>query len=104
MADDNIVKDFMVEINLPRDWDSEFMELIPKQRDELEELLSTGVLDFYSLSLDRSKLWLLINGKDKSDVMDRISDMSMAKYFKVDIHSLMFTRAQNQITASFSLN
>ncbi|GJQ63706.1 MAG: hypothetical protein SCALA702_27590 [Melioribacteraceae bacterium] len=104
MDDKKLVKDFMVEIELPRDWDKDFMELIPRQRDELEDMLTNGTIDFYSLSLDRSKLWMLMNGESKDVVMDIISDMAMSQFFKVDIHSLMFTRSQNQITATFSLN
>lgn len=104
MDEKKLIKDFMVEIELPRDWGKDFMELIPKQRDELEDMLSDGTIEFYSLSLDRSRLWILMNGESKDVVMDTISDMAMSRFFKVDIHSLMFTRSQNQITATFSLN
>lgn len=104
MDEKKVLKDFMVEIELPRDWSPEFMELVPKQRDELEALLAEGVIDFYSLSLDRSKLWILVNGYNKVSVIEKIAELTMARFFKTDVHDLMFTRANNHITATFSLN
>jgi hypothetical protein len=51
---------FMIDVSIPAEPNTEFLALIPAQRAHIEELLEQGTVTAYSLSLDRSKLWIML--------------------------------------------
>src|SRR5436190_21576941 len=84
------IKQYMVDINLPRRMSKEFMELIPEQRQKVSDLMEEGIVTSYSLSSNRSKVWVTIMGTSEEDVMDILTEFPLIKYMKVRIHELAF--------------
>jgi muconolactone delta-isomerase len=80
----------MIDISLPTDPDGEFYALIPQQRAHINELLAQGVVMGYSLSFDRSKLWIVLNARNEHDAIEILSAFPMFRYFEITIHPLMF--------------
>ncbi len=52
----------MVEFDLPPAMDEDFANRIPAQRLKVEEMMESGFLLSYSLSVDRQKLWCIFQG------------------------------------------
>jgi len=78
----------MIDINLPSDIDANFVALIPDQHQQMNDLMEEEVIKSYTLSLDRSKLWIVINAKSKSTVVGIVNDFPLARYIKATIYEL----------------
>jgi hypothetical protein len=90
---------YMIEIALPADPDEGFFALIPHQRAHINSLVEQGVMMGYSLSFDRSKLWIALNARDERHATEVLSAFPMFRYFESTIHPLMF-----HITSVMALN
>ena len=95
---------YMVEFDLPKVMDENFANLIPAQRIKVEEMMESGFLISYSLSIDRQKLWCVVRSESEVEVMESIAEFPLIKYMTPMITELMF---HNMIAARiplFSLN
>jgi muconolactone delta-isomerase len=95
---------YMIDINLPASPDDEFFALIPKQRAVINELMSEGTITSYTLSVERTKLWVLVNAETESEVMDVLYRFPMLKFMRFKIHELMFHQMLAFRFPSISLN
>lgn len=96
-------KVFMIEFDLPQVFTEEFMALIPKQRYVLNELMSRGEIQSYSLALDRSKLWMVAVGENEFEVIELIDQLPLSIFMTPDISELMFHNTAS-LSLEFSLN
>jgi len=80
----------MIDISLPADPDEEFFALVPHQRAHIDKLLEQGVVMGYSLSIDRSKLWIVLNARNEQHAIEILSAFPMFSYFELTIYPLMF--------------
>ena len=80
----------MIEISLPDYPDEEFFALVPPQRAHIDKLLEQGVVMGYSLSFDRSKLWIALNAQNERHATEILSTFPMFRYFETTIYPLMF--------------
>jgi hypothetical protein len=96
-------KPFMVEFELPEDFDDEFIALIPSQRLHIDELLALGKIRSYALSRDRSVLWVVVEAHSEFEVMEMIANMPLASYMQPFVSELMFYHTSEKLM-QFSLN
>ena len=54
---------YMIDIDLPSTPTEEFIELIPSQRAHVNTLMAESKIVSYSLSMDRSRLWVIVNAE-----------------------------------------
>jgi len=95
---------FMIDISLPTDPDAEFFASVPLQRAHIERLLDQGVVMGYSLSLDRSKLWIAMNAGDRNEAADILATFPLFKYFEPTIYPLMFHNTSMMSINRVSMN
>ena len=88
---------YQANIDLPTELSPEFVAMIPKQRTKVNELMGEGKIRQYSLSLDRSKLWVTFLAESEESVMDMIATFPMVNYMKFEIVALAF---HEQVTLS----
>jgi muconolactone delta-isomerase len=95
---------FNIEIQIPTNPDEEFFELIPLQRAHIDKLLEQGIVLSYSLSLDRSRLWVTMNAPTELEAAEILSAFPMFKYFEPTIYPLMFhiTSLMSQLKVSLN--
>lgn len=93
---------FMVEFDLPA-FTEKFVSLIPAQRLKIDELLVDGQIASYSLAMDRSKLWVIINANSESEVYDIISEFPLIDFLRPNVQQLMFSNSASKVPM-FSLN
>lgn len=95
---------FMIDIALPREPDTEFFALVPLQRAHIDKLLEQGVVMGYSLSLDRSRLWIVMNARDEREAGEILSAFPLYRYFRPTIYPLMFHNASLMSLIRVSMN
>ena len=95
---------FMIDIQIPTNPDQEFFELIPLQRTHIDKLLEQGTITGYSLSLDRSRLWITLNARTEREAVEILTAFPMFKYFEPTIYPLMFHNSSLMSILKVSLN
>jgi len=95
---------FMVDIDLPSSPSLEFLSLIPSQRAHANTLMGEGVLLSYSLSLDRSKLWMVMTARSADEATAVVSRFPLFAFFRTTIHPLMFHNGLTLSMTKVSLN
>ncbi len=85
---------FMATIILPEMFTEEFISLIPQQRFVVNRLVEKNIILNYSLSSDKSRLWISFNAKDEDHVRRVISRFPLFKFMKVKVDELAFTEGK----------
>lgn len=94
----------MVVILLPEDWSPSFVEAIPAQRLLLNKLLAKGVVQSYSVSADRTKVWMVLNVEDDQFEVDAVlSKFPIFEFVEYSWEPLLFSNDSSSVM-HFSLN
>jgi muconolactone delta-isomerase len=94
----------MINITLPEYLDEDFIALIPEQRNHIDLLMSKAVVTSYSLSVDRSKLWVTMNAKNGKNVEEILHSFPIADYITYEITELFFHNSSSFLFPTMSLN
>jgi len=97
------MKEYMIEMDLPEQMSEAFLNKIPAQRDRINKLLVRGTVRSYTLSIDRSKLWMVAIAKNEYELISMLDGLPLASYMIPEITELMFHNSQDRIL-QFSLN
>ncbi len=94
----------MVEFELPTPFSKEFLAKIPHQRAVINDFLEEGKIQSYALSMDRDKLWCVVNADTETDVYEIIGLFPLIDFMKAKITELMFNNSVIMQIPTFSLN
>ena len=94
---------FMVEFELPEVLSETFISTIPRHRFVVNKMLAEGVIQTYSLALDRSRLWVTMRAPSEAALKEQINRLPLADYMKPHIVELMFHNTASAVM-HFSLN
>ncbi len=94
---------YMVEIKFEKRDIPEIMPLVPQQQKRIDELMQKNKVSSYVLSLERSKLWMIVNEKDENAVLDLLETLPIFEWIEFDLYGLTFN---NQVVGmpAISLN
>ncbi len=81
-------KEFMIDFDLPETLDAEVLKLIPAQREWISQLFYEKILMSFTLTLDRSKMWTVVEADDKAEVESILHDMPLLKWVQYTIHEV----------------
>jgi hypothetical protein len=95
---------YIVDFEIPADLSEEFISLIPKHREHIDELMGTGLVLSYALSLDQSKVWATINADSESEVMSIIASFPLINFMSATVYELAFYNATGNGLPAISLN
>jgi len=94
----------MVIFDLPEVWSSDLVEAIPAQRLLINELLAQGVVQSYSISADRTKVWMVLTVENDQYAVDEvICKFPILDYVDYSWEPLLFTNDSSSLM-HFSLN
>ena len=99
-----ILYEYMVAFDLPKKLDREFIELIPAQRAVINKLMKEGVVTSYALSLENSKLWMIIIAETELEIVQTISGFPIMNKVEFNISKLAFHNNANRLVPNFSEN
>lgn len=80
----------MVHLTLPEHFNNEMWDIIPAQRNMVNELLEKRTILNYSLDMDRRNLWIFMEATDVNEVHAIIKKFPIIKFVKIRIHELAF--------------
>ena len=94
----------MVELSLPDDWPRALAEAIPEQRRIVNELLARGTIQSYSVSSDRTRVWMVfvVDGEPGA-VEALLADFPILAFATYRWHPLLFTNDSSSVM-HYSLN
>lgn len=95
---------YLIDFDLPQELDEEFISLIPEQRNQIDELMSNGIVLSYALALDRSKVWATINAESVMEVEEIILSMPLNHLMEAVVYELEFYSATGNGLPAISLN
>ncbi|MFM8450882.1 MAG: muconolactone Delta-isomerase family protein [Haliscomenobacter sp.] len=96
-------KSFMVEFELPEELSTDFLERIPDQHAFIDQLMVQGKVRSYSLAIDRSVLWVIMEAESEFEIMEIIVSMPLCDYMQPYVSELMFHQS-TEVYRQFSLN
>ncbi len=97
------MRQYMIEIKFNKEDFPEIMPLVPEHQEQVTALMQTNKVSSYVLSLERSKLWIVVNEDSEENVVKVLETLPLYRFFQFDIFSLTFN---NQAIAmpAISLN
>jgi len=98
---------YMVECELQSAFNEEFRLLVPRQDYVINQLMKSGIVLNYSLSMDRAKLWMVIDAESEFKVLEILSNMPLIEFMIPNISPLLFfnpARPRVEESLPFSLN
>ncbi len=97
------LKQYMVEFDVPDSLTEEFLELIPEQREAVDSLFTAGKLLSYTVASDRTRVWAVMIAESESELIMNIDELPMTPYMDYDYSELMFYNTVHLMPA-MSLN
>ena len=98
------MKCFMVTVTLPDVFSRELLALIPSQRAYINKLMGRGIVSTYTLSQDRTSLWIIMFGETQSEVQEYVDKFPMRDFMEVDIEEAMFHHNAAHYVFPMSMN
>lgn len=98
----NELNKFQVTIHF--EMDDEFMPLVPPHRVYINSLIEKGVIDYYSVSMETQRCWIIFNASNKKEVDGYLQKSPLKKYWTSEIDELFVYDAQNYRLPALQLN
>jgi len=84
--------------------DDEFMSLVPSHRVYINSLIEKGIIDYYAVSMETQRCWIIMNANNKKDVHKYLTDSPLSKYWTIEIDELFVYDAQNYRLPALQMN
>ena len=95
---------YLVDVDLPDELSDEFIALIPEQRAQINELMASGSVISYALSIDQSKIWATISAESEQEVLVIMESMPLYDFMSTTIYELAFYNATGNGLPAISMN
>jgi len=95
---------YMVVFSLPSVLSEEFIQLIPEQRQVIDEWLIQGKILSYSLSLDSNQLWIVALATNRSQLKKMLHKLPLFRHMAHKISLLTFHNVISAPIPAISLN
>ena len=94
----------MVTMDLPADWPQALAQAIPEQRTMVNRLMADGVIQSYSVSADRTTVWLVLVVEDTTFAVDELlREFPIIEFAEYQWEPLLFTNDSSSVM-HYSLN
>lgn len=84
---------FLVHIQLPEVFTFEFYEIIPRQREVVNQLMERRIILNYSLDMERKNVWAVFEVKDEAELLAELNTFPIIHDVNYQIHELAFHNA-----------
>ncbi len=75
--------------------DEEFMDLVPKHRELINDLILKSIIDCYAISAEAGRGWITINAVNKKEAKNHLLKSPLSKYFfDIEIEQLLVYDSQ----------
>ena len=84
--------------------DEEFMTLVPAHRTFINELIDKSIIDYYAVSMETQRSWMIINVADKNAVEAYLKQSTLYNYWTIEIDELFVYDSQAYRLPALQLN
>ncbi len=84
--------------------DEEFMKLVPTHRAYINDLIDKSIIDYYSVSMETQRSWMIISALDKKEVEEYLAKSSLHNYWTIEIDELFVYDSQAYRLPALQLN
>ena len=84
--------------------DEEFMALVPAHRTFINELIDKNIIDYYAVSMETQRSWMIINAADKNAVEVYLKQSTLYNYWTIEIDELFVYDSQAYRLPALQLN
>ena len=84
--------------------DETFMKLVPAHRVYINSLIDKNVVDYYAVSMETQRSWMIVNAPDKKEVQHYLEQSSLYNYWTIEIEELFVYDSQAYSLPALQLN
>jgi hypothetical protein len=104
MEDLNINETNKYQVTIHFEMDDEFMSFVPPHRVYINNLIEKGVIDYYSVSMETQRCWIIVNAGNKKEVYKYLDESPLKKYWTIEVDELFVYDSQNYRLPAVQLN
>lgn len=99
---DGLLNKYQVTVHF--EMDDDFMIYVPAHRVYINSLIEKNVLDYYTVSMESQKSWMVCNAVSKIAVEEYLSKSPLYKYWTIEIDELFVYDGQSYRLPAVQLN
>ena len=84
--------------------DEDFMSFVPSHRVYINALIEKNVIDYYSVSMETQRSWMIINAASKKEVEKILTKSPLFKFWTIEIDELFVYDSQTYRLPALQLN
>ncbi len=92
------------QVTIHFEMDDEFMSLVPPHRVYINSLIDKGIIDYYSVSMETQRCWIIMNALTKKEVNGYLTKSPLAKYWTLEVDELFVYDAQSYRLPALQMN
>jgi muconolactone delta-isomerase len=92
------------QVTVQFDMDEGFMALVPSHRTYINSLIEKNILDYYTVSMETQRSWMVFNAASKKAVEKYLSKSPLYKYWTIEIDELFVYDGQSYRLPALQLN
>lgn len=92
------------QVTVQFEMDEDFMSLVPAHRTYINSLIEKNILDYYTVSMETQRSWMVFNAASKKAVKKYLSQSPLFKYWTIEIDELFVYDGQNYRLPALQLN
>ncbi len=92
------------QVTLHFNMDDKFMTFVPPHRVYINSLIEKNIIDYYTVSMESQKSWMVINATNKIQVEEYLSKSPLYKYWTFEIDELFVYDGQSYRLPAVQLN
>ena len=92
------------QVTIRFEMDEDFMSFVPPHRVYINSLIEKSVIDYYSVSMETQRSWMIINAANKMEVEKILTKSPLYKFWTVEIDELFVYDGQTYRLPALQLN
>lgn len=92
------------QVTVQFEMDDEFMNFVPAHRLYINSLIEKNIIDYYTVSMETQRSWMVINAASKEEVERFLSKSPLYKYWTLEIDELFVYDGQSYRLPAVQLN
>lgn len=92
------------QVTIQFNMDDEFMSLVPPHRQYISSLFTKKVIDYYSVSMETQRCWIIMNAKSKTQVKQYLEKSPLSRFWTYEIDELFVYDSQLYRLPELALN
>ncbi|MEN9571890.1 MAG: hypothetical protein RL172_3121 [Bacteroidota bacterium] len=92
------------QVTIHFEMDDAFMSHVPAHRAYINSLIENGSIDYYTVSMETQRCWIIVNATTKKQVKDMLAQSPLAKYWTMEVDELFVYDAQNYRLPALQMN